>query len=104
MLTVLWIAQVLAIALAIPMVLGKIPPNRLYGFRTRKTLSNPEIWYRANRLAGIDLIVASLTSLLSSALLILLLPEQVALATSALLFAVATMLATGIGFWQVRKL
>jgi uncharacterized membrane protein len=104
MLAALWIAQVLAITLSIPMVLNKIPPNRFYGFRTRKTLSNSEIWYRANRLAGIDLMVASLTSLIASALLILLLPEQVALMASALLFATATMLATGIGFWQLRKL
>jgi uncharacterized membrane protein len=62
-LAILWIVPVLTIALSIPMVLGKIPPNRFYGFRTRKTLSNPEVWYRANRLAGIDLIVATLASL-----------------------------------------
>ena len=61
-LAILSIVPVLTIALSIPMVLGKIPPNRFYGFRTRKTLSNPEVWYRANRLAGIDLIVASLAT------------------------------------------
>lgn len=38
--------------LAIPMALGKVPPNGLYGFRTSKTLSSPEIWYPANRAAG----------------------------------------------------
>jgi hypothetical protein len=64
------------------MVLGKIPPHHFYGFRTRKTLSNPEVWYRANRLAGIDLIVASRASLFASALVIPLLPEQVAVSAS----------------------
>jgi hypothetical protein len=33
-LAILWIVPVLTIALSIPMVFGKIPPNRFYGFRT----------------------------------------------------------------------
>jgi len=103
-LALLWIAPVLTIAFSIPMVLGKIPPNRFYGFRTRKTLSNPEVWYSANRLAGIDLIIASLASLLASALLIPLLPEQDALLASVLLFAMGALLATGVSLWQLRKL
>lgn len=100
----LWISPVLIIALSIPMVLGKIPPNRFYGFRTRKTLSNLDVWYRANRLAGINLIIASFASLFISTLLMLLLPETIALLAGNLLLAMALMLATGIGFWQLRKL
>ncbi|MGA2960724.1 MAG: SdpI family protein [Candidatus Korobacteraceae bacterium] len=103
-LAILWIAPVLTIALSIPMVFGKIPPNRFYGFRTRKTLSNPDIWYRANRHAGIDLIVASLASLLASALLIPLLTEHEALFASVLVFAMGALLATGISLWRLRKL
>ena len=40
------------ICLAVPMVLGVVPPNRFYGFRTPKTLSSPGIWYPANRVSG----------------------------------------------------
>lgn len=40
------------IVLSIPMILGKVPPNPIYGFRTRKTLSDPEIWYDVNEFAG----------------------------------------------------
>jgi hypothetical protein len=29
--------------LAVPMILGIVPPNHLYGFRTPKTLSSPDI-------------------------------------------------------------
>jgi uncharacterized membrane protein len=43
---------VVALALSIPMILGKVSPNKAYGFRTPKTLSSPEIWYAANRAAG----------------------------------------------------
>jgi uncharacterized membrane protein len=44
---------------AVPLVLGKAPPNRFCGFRTRKTLSSPAIWYPANRIAGWLLIAGS---------------------------------------------
>lgn len=46
-------------ALAVPLVLGMVPPNGLYGFRTPKTLSSPDIWYLANRFAGWLMIAAA---------------------------------------------
>jgi uncharacterized membrane protein len=53
----LWLPLVL-IAVSIPLVMGVVPPNWIYGFRTTKTMSNPQIWYEANRHAGANLIVA----------------------------------------------
>ena len=47
----------LFIGISIPLILGKIPPNHWYGFRTRKTLSNKEIWYKANKYMGKDLAI-----------------------------------------------
>jgi uncharacterized membrane protein len=41
-----------------PMMYDKIPPNRFYGFRTPRTLSDPNVWYPANRVAGRNLVVA----------------------------------------------
>jgi hypothetical protein len=46
------------IAIGIPLALERVPPNHWYGFRTAKTFSNQTIWYAANRVAGIDLIIA----------------------------------------------
>src|SRR5262245_19111013 len=46
--------------IAVPLVMGIIPPNRPYGFRTTKTLSDERIWYAANRTAGWDLVLAGL--------------------------------------------
>ena len=40
------------IGIAIPLVQNKIKPNSIYGFRTRKTLSDPKIWYAANAYGG----------------------------------------------------
>ncbi len=56
--------------ISIPLVLGWVKPNPWYGVRTRKTRSSPEIWYRANRMGGICLIVATLLALAVWALLL----------------------------------
>lgn len=47
---------------SIPLILGLVPPNRVYGFRTRRTLTNRELWFRANRLAGCAFLIASALS------------------------------------------
>jgi hypothetical protein len=53
MLLALFLASGLVMsALSIPLIRRKIPPNGLYGFRIRKTMENPDIWYPANRYAG----------------------------------------------------
>ena len=40
------------IGLGLPMAFGVVPPNRIYGFRTRATLEDPAVWYPVNRIAG----------------------------------------------------
>ena len=40
------------VAMWIPCSQGWVRPNRLYGFRTRKTLQDPDVWYPTNRVAG----------------------------------------------------
>ncbi|MBX3300485.1 MAG: SdpI family protein [Acidobacteria bacterium] len=45
----------LFVALGIPLVYDKVPPNAFYGFRTRKTLSDENIWYAVNRVTGRDM-------------------------------------------------
>lgn len=52
-----WIA-LLTMVLGLPLALKKVPMNSVYGFRTQKTMSSPEIWYEANRQSGFNLIVA----------------------------------------------
>jgi uncharacterized membrane protein len=58
----------LAIVLGIPMGLELIPPNRFYGYRTRKTFSSRDIWYRANRFSGWSLAIAGAVALGHNAL------------------------------------
>jgi uncharacterized membrane protein len=56
----------LLIALCVPLILGKIGPNPWYGFRVRRTLENPTIWYKANAYAGKALIGPSIAMIVFS--------------------------------------
>jgi uncharacterized membrane protein len=49
-------------ALSVPLILKKVRPNPLYGFRTPRTLSNPEIWYPANAFAGWAMLIGAVMS------------------------------------------
>ena len=46
--------------LSVPLILQKIPPNSLYGFRIPSTIENPELWYKVNAYAGKRLLVVGL--------------------------------------------
>ena len=53
----------LGIIFGTPLALGMVPPNRFYGYRTRKTFSSTEIWYRANRFCGWAMVISGLVAL-----------------------------------------
>lgn len=61
----------LFMGLSIPLIRGRIPPNRIYGFRTPKTLSDPQIWYEANRIMGNDMFLAGAVTTISSMVMLL---------------------------------
>ncbi len=58
-----YVVPLLTVVVAIPLVLGKVPPNGAYGFRTERTLASQDVWYPANRAAGWFLIAAAATSM-----------------------------------------
>jgi uncharacterized membrane protein len=53
------VPAILLLIVALPLVLGVIPRNRLYGFRTKKTLADDAVWYPVNRFAGVAILIAS---------------------------------------------
>jgi uncharacterized membrane protein len=55
----------LLLVLALPLVLRKVPRNRVYGFRTRATLNDDLLWFEANAYFGRRLVAASLFSVAS---------------------------------------
>lgn len=58
-------------ALSIPLILGHVPPNCVYGFRVPATLRAPELWYPANRHAGKWLSITGAVISLSAVILYL---------------------------------
>ena len=53
---------ILTAVVSVPMLFGLVPPNGLYGFRTKTSMASPELWYASNRLAAIYLLVVSTIS------------------------------------------
>src|SRR5262245_12698264 len=44
------------VGISIPLIQGRVGPNRWYGFRVRRTLEDPKVWYPANAYAGWQLL------------------------------------------------
>lgn len=40
------------IGISIPLIQGRVGPNNWYGFRVRRTLEDPDLWYPVNRYSG----------------------------------------------------
>jgi len=53
------VTAIVFIAMSIPLIMGKVPPNGMFGVRVRKTIENEELWYRANAYFGKDFLIAS---------------------------------------------
>ena len=81
----------LFVALGLPLAAGKIPPNRLYGFRTAATRADPTVWYAVNRATGIDLVVGGLVLLVAGYVL----PPRSLVTTALLVLVVALTFAHG---------
>jgi uncharacterized membrane protein len=58
----LWVPSAIIAVGSIPLMLNLVPPNRVYGFRTPRTLANRDLWFRANRFAGCAFFIASAAS------------------------------------------
>jgi len=89
--------SLLLIGLSIPMLLRRVKPNRWYGFRTPKTLSNDKIWYESNGYSGKRLLVFSTIHTITS-LVLYLIP---ALGTNLTAYASAVGVIFFIGFTVV---
>ncbi len=63
------IPAILILIASLPLVIGIVPRNRVYGIRTCKTLSDDNIWYPANRFGGWALIISCLFYILLSGLM-----------------------------------
>jgi uncharacterized membrane protein len=84
---------------SIPLILKVVPPNRWYGFRTTRTLSNEDLWFRANRIAGWAFLAAAGTT----AAILILAPEVASAGYGALVLAVSIGVALVVSVIYVRR-
>jgi len=93
-LTILCCAGLL-ILIAIPLAMRRVPRNIIYGFRTRSTMANDDIWFEANAYFGRRLIVSSLCGAFAAYVIYLLkpFPPDLLLPVSVLVLAAPTLVA-----------
>jgi uncharacterized membrane protein len=80
---------------ALPLALRKVRPNVVYGYRTRATLADEDLWYEANAYFGSRLIIASVCGAAAGWALYVTrpLPPEVFLPVSVLVLAAPTLVA-----------
>ena len=59
----------LLVLLGLPLILRKVKPNPIYGFRVRRTLEDPRVWYEVNAFFGRQLLMVGLLEGLATLLL-----------------------------------
>ena len=69
--SIFFFVAALFIGLAIPLLRRSIPPNYLYGVRTRAALSDPAVWYETNVQGGRDLVTVGVLLLVTAGGLLL---------------------------------
>jgi hypothetical protein len=84
---------------SLPLALRLVPPNCVYGFRTRFTRSRRDVWYDANAFTGRAMLAASL----ASAFILFAAPAVGGWGPAAIVF-VPMVLATLAGFVYLRHL
>lgn len=84
---------IIMILTSIPLLYNAIGSNRFYGFRTRKTLSSSELWYKANKYAARELIAAGMV-IITLAIVTLLIHLRVTMFTTIEAFALFIMVTT----------
>ena len=96
------------IAIGIPLARQRVAPNVWYGFRTAKTLGSTKIWYAANRVAGIDLIVSGVALICGVSALYIFRDTIERLFTfhtwTLLLFIVIMLGIAGHGWWSLSRM
>lgn len=69
--SIFFLVAALFIGLAIPLLRRAVPPNYLYGIRTRAALSDPAVWYETNVQGGRDLVTVGVLLLVTAGGLLL---------------------------------
>jgi len=59
-------ASLILIAIAIPLIRRRVPPNAMYGLRVPATFADEWVWYEANARSGRELLLLGIVQLISA--------------------------------------
>jgi hypothetical protein len=93
------------VGLSIPLIMGKIAPNPWYGFRVKRTLSDPAVWYAVNAYSAKWLLAVGIVNVVAAVVLYFVPGIDVAVyASSCGVIAVAGLIVGLIqSFWFLRS-
>ncbi|CAN5649697.1 hypothetical protein BH23GEM6_BH23GEM6_27900 [soil metagenome] len=97
---------VVLIAVAIPLLWRRVPPNALYGLRVPATFADEWVWYEANEKSGRDLLVLGILIIVAAPVALLipgLTPEYYAAVMTALLL-MGVLIAAALGWRRANRL
>ena len=97
----------LFVGLALPLVAKRVKPNGWYGFRVKQTLSDTQIWYKANKAAGVGLLVAGTTIIITALICSLLQQRSSTFPVHSVTFAVYLIALSGsvaYSFWALKNI
>ena len=92
------------IGVGIPLVLGRVRRNYIYGYRTRTTMRDERIWYPVNALTGLWLAWAGLLAAVIGVLLVLLRNHEEAARLVLGIGVPALLICLGVGIYKGWKL
>ncbi len=101
------LSGLLFIVISLPLIAKRVRPNRWYGFRVKKTLSDERIWYQANFIAGRDLLLAGIAISASTAIVCLFGQNSAEFPVDAItltIFVAATTMSVAHSFWSLKNM
>ena len=96
----------LFVALGIPLMRRKVPPNPFYGFRTPSTLEDETLWYDVNAKSGADMVLVGVVLGVLTTTLFFTGTSEAGLATACVVWVVVgsiVLLVRGLGVVRARK-
>lgn len=95
----------LIIAFCIPLVMGKVSMNRLYGIRFKKSYESDELWYKINAYGGRQMILWCIPIIMAGiACFFIDFAHRPALQTVMGCFPLILLIPTATSWWYARKL
>jgi len=98
------LCDVIFVILAVPLMLRKVGPNVIYGYRTRATMSDKTLWYEANAHFGRGLFIGSAISGVAALVIWMMRPPETMVPLFVVILVVPALIATIATARHIRRL